>query len=274
MSEFVKAVSASEFEQEVVIKSQSVPVLIDFWADWCEPCKQLMPMLHKIVDSLNGAVQLATINTDVEQELAMNFGVRSLPTVLLMKNGEIVEQFMGVQPESEIRKLLEPHLSVVEKPAEKDNKAQASDDMQTAVDLINKGQVLEAIPYLQTDSSFEGKLLLIKIYLQEGEVEGAINSFAALTTEQKDKPEAKIINTTLELIQLGQKQDNSELLSAIETTVAVNPQQGIEELLNLLSVSKGEARDPIKQSLIFAFNLIDDAKLVSLFRRKMASLIF
>ena len=270
MSEFVKAVTAAEFEQEVIVKSQSVPVLIDFWADWCEPCKQLMPMLHQIVDSLNGSVHLATINTDVEQELAMNYGVRSLPTVLLMKNGEIVEQFMGVKPESEIRQLLEPHLSVVEKKDE----ILASDDMQKAMDLINRGDVLEAIPFLQTDSSFEGKLLLIKIYLQEGDVDKAIESFSALTVEQKEKPKAEMIKVTLDLIGLGQKSEDSKLQAAIETTVAKNPQQGIEQLLDFLSNSKGDLRDPIKQSLIVAFNLIDDAKLVSQFRRKMASLIF
>lgn len=270
MSEFVKAVTAADFEQEVLLKSQTVPVLIDFWADWCEPCKQLMPMLHKIVDSLNGAVHLATINTDVEQELAMNYGVRSLPAVLLMKNGEIVEQFMGVQPESEIRKLLEPHLSAVEK----EDKIVASDDMQKAMELINSGQILEAIPFLQTDSSFEGKLLLIKIYLQEGDVEKAAESFDSLTAEHKQKPEAQMIKVTLDLVQLAQKSDNKQLQAAIETTVAINPQQGIEQLLELLSLTRGDDSAPIKQSLIAAFNLIDDAKLVSQFRRKMASLIF
>lgn len=270
MSEFIKAVSAAEFEQDVVVKSQNVPVLIDFWAEWCAPCKQLMPILHQLVDSLGGTVHLATIDTDAEQELAMNYGVRSLPTVLLMKDGEIVEQFMGVQPESEIRKLLEPHLLSVANQANDD----VSDGMQKALDFIHQGQVLEAIPYLQSESSFESKLLLIKIYLQEGSVDKAIESFATLSAEQKDDSQAKMIKFTLDLIQLGQKSDNTELQSAIETTVSINPQKGIEQLLQLLADTQGEAKDPIKQSLISAFNLIDDSKLVSQLRRKMASLIF
>lgn len=191
MPDFIKAVNAAEFEQEVLVKSQSVPVLIDFWADWCAPCKQLMPLLHQIVESLNGAVHLATIDTDAEQELAMNYGIRSLPTVLLMKNGEIVEQFMGVQPEPEIRKLLEPHLSIDESNTE-NLATSASEDMQKAMELINQGQVMEAIPYLQSDSSFDGKLLLIKIYLQEGEVIKQLNHLRIWMQKTKKNHRPKV----------------------------------------------------------------------------------
>ena len=270
MSEFIKSVTADEFELEVIEKSKTVLVLIDFWAEWCAPCKQLMPLLHQIVESLNGAVHLATIDTDAEQGLAMNYGIRSLPTVLLMKNGEIIEQFMGVQPESEIRKLLEPYLALGEPNAEE----VTSQDMQKAMELINQGQILEAIPYLQSDSSFDGKLLLIKIYLQEGEVDKAIESFANLDAEEQEKPQAKNMKITLDLIQLANKYDDDVFQSAIQTTVSISPQQGVEQLLSLLATRKGEERETIKQSLISAFGLIDDVKLVSQLRRKMASLIF
>ncbi len=273
MSEFAKAVTAGEFELEVIEKSKTVPVLIDFWAEWCAPCKQLMPMLHQIVESLNGSVHLATIDTDAEQELAVNYGIRSLPTVLLMQNGEIVEQFMGVQPESEIRKLLEPHLTLDEINAE-EVATSASEDMQKAMELINQGQILEAIPYLQSDSSFDGKLLLIKIYLEEGEVDKAIESFASLDSDDKQKPQAKSMKITLDLIQLANKHEDESFRTAIQATISINPLQGIELLLGLLANHKGDKREPIKQSLISAFGLIEDVKLVSQLRRKMASLIF
>ncbi len=269
MSKFIKAVTSADFEQEVVEKSKNTPVLIDFWAEWCAPCKQLMPLLHQIVDSLNGAIHLATIDTDAEQELSTNFGIRSLPTVLLMKNGEIVEQFMGVQPEAEIRKLLEPHLTpVVEK------KPTSSDAMQKAQELINNNQVLDAIPYLEQESSLHGKLLLIKIYLQEGETDKAIESFAKLDKEQQEDKEAQTIKVILDLIQHGKQSSDTKLQQAIEQTVSTNPQQGIEQLLELLAQAKGDDKVDIKKSLIIAFNLIDDAKLVSQLRRKMAALIF
>ena len=267
MSEYIKAVTSADFEKEVVEKSKTVPVLIDFWADWCAPCKQLMPLLHQIVASLDGAVHLATVDTDAEQELSMNFGIRSLPTVLLMKNGEIVEQFMGVQPESEIRKLLEPHLA-----AAPEQKEETSDAMQKAMEYINQGEVLQAIPYLEQDSSLHGKLLLVKIYLQEGEVDQAQASFDKLDSTQKENDEAQTIKTILDLIQQGQKTTNTELQHIIEYTVTNNPEEGIEQMLALLS--KTDDKEPVKQSLICAFKLVDDAKLVSQLRRKMAALIF
>ncbi len=269
MSEYIKAVTSSDFETEVIEKSKTVPVLIDFWADWCAPCKQLMPLLHQIVDSLKGSVHLATVDTDAEQELSMNFGIRSLPTVLLMKNGEIIEQFMGVQPESEIRKLLEPHVTPVSEPAE-----EISNSMQKALDLINNNQVLDAIPYLEQESSLHGKLLLIKIYLQEGEVEKALESFAKLTDDEQENDEAKTIKTILDLVEQGQKSQNKALQQAIDQTISVNPEHGIHLLLQLLAEAKDTEQNEVKQSLISAFNLIEDARLVSQLRRKMAALIF
>ena len=269
MSKYIKAVTSSDFETEVIEKSKTVPILIDFWADWCAPCKQLMPILHQIVDSLKGSVHLATVDTDAEQELSMNFGIRSLPTVLLMKNGEIIEQFMGVQPESEIRKLIEPHVTPVSEPAE-----EISNSMQKALDLINNNQVLDAIPYLKQESSLQAKLLLIKIYLQEGEMEKALDSFAKLTDDEQENDEAKTIKTILDLVELGQKTQNKALKHAINQTVSVNPEQGINQLLELLATAQTDEKGEIKQSLISAFNLLDDAKLISQLRRKMAALIF
>jgi len=268
MSEFIKAVTAANFEQEVIQKSKTTPVLIDFWADWCAPCKQLMPLLHQITESLNGALHLATVNTDAEQELSMNYGIRSLPTVLLMKNGEIVEQFMGVQPESEIRKLLKPHLTAAtEKP-------QNSGAMQKALELINNNQALDAIPYLQQEESLDGKLLLIKVYLQEGEIEKAKETFESLTNEQQQDSQLLTIKTSLNLIELAQESENPLLKSAINHTLSVDAVEGIEQLLELLSLSKADEKKPIQASLIMSFNFIEDAKLVSQLRRKMAALIF
>jgi len=270
MSEFIKAVTSADFEQEVIMKSQQVPVLVDFWADWCEPCKQLMPVLHNVVDSMSGTVYLATIDTEAEQELAMQLGIRSLPTVVLFKNGEIVEQFTGVKSEPEIRKLLAPHLD------EASAKEQdiVSDDMQQAIGYINEGQMQQAITHLKNDTSLNGQLLLIKIYLQEGEVEKAKDSFDQLDDEQKQQAQAKIIKITLDLIAIGHQTNNTKLQDAIEQTIAIDAEQGIEQLLRLLSETKSDDQDVIKKSLIIAFNLIEDAKLVSQLRRKMAALIF
>ena len=271
MSEYIKAVTAADFEQDVIAKSQQVPVLVDFWAEWCAPCKQLMTVLHNLVDSMEGDVYLATVDTDTEQELAMQYGIRSLPTVALFKNGEIVEQFMGVKPESEIRTLLEPYLK---KDTEAQAVAAASENVQKAMELIAQDQLMEAIPYLQNDGSTQAKLLLIKIYLQEGEIEKAVETYNGFEDWQSSDKEVESIKVIIDLIQIVPKTNNDALKDAIEQTVADDPEQGIRQLLQLLSEAQDEEKEEIKQSVIIAFGLIADPQLLTQLRRKMASIIF
>ncbi len=109
-SAFVFEAHEANFNQAVIARSHEVPVLVDFWADWCGPCHSLMPVLFRVIDSLQGAVELAKVNTDENRALASGFGVRSLPTVKLFRGGKVVSEFMGVQPESAIRAFLECYL--------------------------------------------------------------------------------------------------------------------------------------------------------------------
>jgi putative thioredoxin len=100
------------FQQLVIENSFHKPVLVDFWAEWCAPCKALMPLLAKIAEGYQGELLLAKINCDVEQEVVAQFGIRSLPTVVLFKDGQPVDGFAGAQPESAIRAMLEPHVQM------------------------------------------------------------------------------------------------------------------------------------------------------------------
>jgi len=103
-------VTIASFETEVVQASASVPVLIDFWAPWCGPCKTIGPMLEKLETEYAGRFKLVKINSDDEQQLAAAFGVRSIPTCILMINGQPVDGFMGALPESQIKAFLDKHL--------------------------------------------------------------------------------------------------------------------------------------------------------------------
>lgn len=94
----------------LIEESMQRPVLIDFWADWCGPCKSLSPLLEKLAQEYAGAFLLAMVNADEQQMIAQQFGVRSLPTVMLMQNGQPVDGFAGAQPESAIREILDKYL--------------------------------------------------------------------------------------------------------------------------------------------------------------------
>jgi len=109
-SPYVVTVTAATFESVVIQGSYDRPVLVDFWADWCAPCRMLMPILAKLADELAGRFILAKVNTEEEQALAAQFGIRSLPTVQLFLGGAPVDQFMGALPEPQIREFLERHI--------------------------------------------------------------------------------------------------------------------------------------------------------------------
>ncbi|HTT09034.1 MAG TPA: thioredoxin [Gammaproteobacteria bacterium] len=104
-------VDEQNFEQEVLLRSANVPVLVDFWATWCAPCKNLSPILDKLAHEFAGRFALAKIDTDRQQTLAMQCGIQSLPTVMLFKNGRVVDGFVGLQTESVIREMLNRHIT-------------------------------------------------------------------------------------------------------------------------------------------------------------------
>ena len=106
-------VTIENFEQEVIAASMTQPVLVDFWAPWCGPCKAIGPILEKLETAYGGAFKLVKINSDDEQQLAGAFGIRSIPTVILLKNAQPVDGFMGALPEGQVREFLDKHVQAV-----------------------------------------------------------------------------------------------------------------------------------------------------------------
>jgi len=110
MSNHIVNIDETNAAQLLIEESHTRPVVVDFWADWCEPCKVLMPLLEKIADEYKGAFLLAKVNADEQQGIAQQFGVRSLPTVMVIQNGQPVDGFAGAQPETQVRQMLEKYL--------------------------------------------------------------------------------------------------------------------------------------------------------------------
>ena len=134
-------VTVQNFEAEVIEASMSQPVLVDFWAAWCGPCRSLGPVLEKLEDDYAGRFKLVKINSDEEQQLASAFGIRSLPTCILMMGGKPVDGFMGALPEGQVRQFLDKHL-----PSEDALQAEATADEAEA--LLEAGDTQAALAKL------------------------------------------------------------------------------------------------------------------------------
>ena len=135
-------------QQYLIDESFKRPVVVDFWADWCAPCKQLMPLLEKLADEYAGAFLLAKINADEQQGISQQLGVRSLPTVMVFKDGQPVDGFAGAQPETAVRELLQKHL-----PSPWDAK------IAEATELLDQGNTADAIGLLRAAWEESNKLL-------------------------------------------------------------------------------------------------------------------
>src|SRR5512138_3890757 len=105
-SDFIVDVTESNFEYEVLSYSQNVPVVVEFWATWCQPCKTLGPMLERLTEEAEGVFRLARVDVDSNQNLALRYGVRSIPTVKAISQGQVVGEFAGLQPEPRVREFL------------------------------------------------------------------------------------------------------------------------------------------------------------------------
>lgn len=270
------------FQQIVLEESQKRLVMIDFWADWCEPCKTLMPILEKIASEYPEDLLLAKVDCEEQQQISMQFGVRNLPTVILVKDGQPVDGFAGAQPEGEIRTLLEKHL-----PNKEDGQ------LAQAGALIAEGKYEEAFPLLS--SAYESapertdiKFALIDTFIELGRLPQARELLESVMMVDQDATYQMLVgklelaekaSQSPEILALEQAVDNDPQDLQLKVDLAVQYQQNNrqEEALSLLlkvlqkDLNFGEA----KKLMLDTINALPEGdSLAGKFRRKLYSLLY
>lgn len=270
-------VTDENFEQEVL--NSSLPVLVDFWADWCGPCKSLAPLLESIAADYDGRLRVAKVNVDEEQQIAGAAGIRSLPTMMLFIDGRPVEQIVGAQPDANIRAVIDQFVSTDDAPA-------APPPDLTVGDPQEARAKLEAI--LADDPVNAAALnALAKICIVEGQLEEADALLGRLGEDDAKSAEAeqnqaalwfarKALETTAPEVEPQHARSSEEHYAiGIHAAASGNHDLAADILLNLMKSDRQFGDDAARTTLIKLTELLgqEDPRVGSL-RRQMMSLIY
>ncbi|MCP4237947.1 MAG: thioredoxin [Aestuariibacter sp.] len=283
-SPYIHNVSIQNFQALVLENSFKQPVLVDFWADWCEPCKTVMPMLAKLADEYGGKFHLAKVDTEAEQQLAAHFQIKSLPTMKLFVNGQPVDERMGALPESEIRSFIDQYLtSESDKIMAAANAALHQGNTDQAMELMN--QALAKDP-----ENSELKINVATAVNAQGDRDSAIALLESLDDEGKNIDSAIKLRAEIEM---ADKLKDLPAIDEIENRLAANPDdlsslldkanyltaQGNYEtamdcLLRVMTLDRQFQDDAGRQALLALFGMLGgEHPSVQKYRRKMFTLL-
>jgi putative thioredoxin len=280
MSEHALDVGLADFQHNVLEESKQRPVVVDFWAPWCGPCKSLKPILEKLAAEYGGKFLLAKINSDDNQELAARYGVRGIPSVKAFVNGEAVDEFSGALPESEVRAFLD---RLVPSPAD-ELRAQAAElrlagDMGAALQkLADASRIDPAHVGVRVDAA--------EIMLDLNEADETRRLIAGLA----DDADPRVPQLKARLQFMGAAAEDEAALGA---RVAANEndlearlklanllvaagqyEAGMDQLLEIVRRDRGYADDIGRKTLLSVFDLLGGGELVSRYRRMLSSLLY
>jgi putative thioredoxin len=290
-------ITIENFEQEVVAASMSQPVLVDFWAPWCGPCKAIGPILEKLEGEYGGAFKLAKINSDDEQQLAGAFGVRSIPTIVLMKNGQPVDGFMGALPEGKVREFLDKHVQALEEEPEEEAFADEPQAQDPAAQL-EKLQHAVATDPANDDARFD----YVKALLLAGREADARRAFEPMAAKAVAVRKIDALARWLDALGFAAGKPSS---SEIDAKIAANKRDfqarfdrarlliaqqqwtaAMDELLEILMRDKAWSEDLARKTYIAILEIIEPPKpkvadgvippddpVVATYRRRLSSVV-
>lgn len=248
-SPFIVEVTQENFA-EVMQASARVPVLMDFWASWCQPCHTLMPVLARLVDDYQGKFLLAKLNTEEQQAIAARFGIRSIPTVKLFRDGQVVDEFMGALPEAAVREFLDRHIE-----REPDPRLDEARERLDAGDIAGAESILDSLPEAEQDSADVA----------------ALRNRLHFASHVADAPDAAELEARL----ASDAGDAEALLQlALRKTVSEDYDGAVQLLLELMQTDRSFGDDAARKTLLKVFDLLGEDPRVNQYRRRMASLLY
>jgi putative thioredoxin len=275
--------TTDRFEADVIQRSLQVPVLVDFWATWCGPCKQLGPLLEKLADEYNGAFRLAKVDVDAEQQLGAAFQIRSVPTVMLVKDGQLVDGFPGALPEGQLREFLTHH-GIAPAPAPEQAPAADTAPVDPHAEVLRLRKAVEAAPeqdslkldlalaLLATGHAQEATQLLDGLPANLSTDDRAIRARARLgfAAQLQDAPPPAVLQAA---IAANPDDLRARYLLGVQEIVSGDPAAGLEQFLAMLQRNREFDDGLARRALIDAFRILDDEDLVGRYRRRMASVL-
>lgn len=241
-------VTTATFEAEVLEASKRLPVVVDFWAPWCGPCRTLGPIIEKVAEDYAGRIKLVKVNSDENHEIAAALNVRSIPNVIAFRDGQPVEQFVGALPEGQIRAFFEKLLP-----------SEAEQALVRAEQLLDAGQIDEAeqiVTEIKSDLDLADRLDVVKRRIR----------YARLGADDVDEAALR------ERLAADPADHDTRLVLAGLYAGAGRYRDAMEELLEIVRRAKDWRDGEARRELIGLFKLAEnDPQLVSEYRRKLAS---
>ena len=292
-ADLIKDSDQTKFAKDVLEASRTVPVIVDFWAPWCGPCKTLQPMIEKVVTEAKGAVKLVKINIDQNQMLAQQLRIQSIPAVYAFFGGRPVDGFMGAVPESQVREFVNRLVQAsggagadgaddLNAALEHATQAVADGDFQLAAQIYN--EVLEVAP-----DNLAALAGLARCYAQEGQAEQARAVLAKVPAKDKANADIVAVQAQLDLAEAAKaagpigelkakaEKDPKDFQSRLDLAMAYwageQKQEAIDELLAMIKLDRNWNEAAARQQLLKFFEALGFADPLSVAGRKRLSTI-